>query len=202
MKKKKTTRTIKKTVQKIKIEEAIVVEGRDDEAVVKQAVDGLIIMTHGFGIRKETWELIAKAYDEKGIIILTDPDFSGEEIRRKLSERFPNAKHAYIPRDRATAGDDIGIENARPGDVLKAIENVKTVVEHPKNEVRKEDLIRLGLSGCDGASELRARVAAELGIGMGNSRKFVSMLNGYDIGIEELEKTVRWLNQEKTKARE
>ena len=48
------------TKAKLKIKEAIVVEGRDDTAAVKKAADGLIIETHGFGIKKETWELIKK----------------------------------------------------------------------------------------------------------------------------------------------
>ena len=54
------------------------VEGRDDTAAVKRAAEALIIETHGFGIKKETWNIIKKAYENQGIIILTDPDFSGE----------------------------------------------------------------------------------------------------------------------------
>ena len=49
-------------MEKIKVNEVIIVEGRDDTAAVKQAADGLIIETHGFGIRRQTWELIEKAY--------------------------------------------------------------------------------------------------------------------------------------------
>ena len=49
-------------MEKRKIEEVIVVEGRDDTAAVKRAIDGLTIETHGFGIRRETWALIEKAY--------------------------------------------------------------------------------------------------------------------------------------------
>ena len=52
-------------MEKLKIKEAIVVEGRDDTAVLKQVTDALIIETHGFGIAKTTWELLEKAYKEK-----------------------------------------------------------------------------------------------------------------------------------------
>lgn len=109
-------------MERKKIREAIVVEGRDDENVVSRAYDTLIICTHGFGITGETWALIAKAYEEKGIIVLTDPDFSGEEIRKKLTAKFPDAKQAYMPRGAATKGDDIGVENATPEDVIEAVE--------------------------------------------------------------------------------
>ena len=70
-------------MEKLKIKEAVVVEGRDDTIAVKKAAEALTIETHGFGIKKETWKLIEKAYENQGIIIFTDPDYSGEEIRRK-----------------------------------------------------------------------------------------------------------------------
>ena len=44
--------------EKLKVSRAIVVEGRDDVDVVSRACDALIIPTHGFGITKDTWELI------------------------------------------------------------------------------------------------------------------------------------------------
>ena len=56
-------------MEKLKIKEAIVVEGRDDTAVLKQVTDALIIETHGFGIAKTTWELLEKAYKENGLPI-------------------------------------------------------------------------------------------------------------------------------------
>ena len=42
--------------EKLKVREVIVVEGRDDTNAVLRAVDGLTIETHGFGIKKETWD--------------------------------------------------------------------------------------------------------------------------------------------------
>ena len=59
-------------MEKLKIKEAIVVEGRDDIDAVGKACDTLLIATHFFGITAETWKLIEKEYDEKGIIILRD----------------------------------------------------------------------------------------------------------------------------------
>ena len=54
------------------IKEIIVVEGRDDEAAIKRAIEAETIATHGFGIKAETFKRIEKAYAEKGIIIFTD----------------------------------------------------------------------------------------------------------------------------------
>ncbi len=186
-------------MEKIKIKEAVVVEGRDDIAVVEKVVDTLILATHGFGITKETWALIERAYRNQGIIILTDPDYSGEEIRRKLTERFPEAKHAYLPQNQAIKGDDIGIENAKPEDVMAALSQVKTSAAGAECSVTKEDFVRLGLTGCDGAAERRTAVAEKLGIRMGNSKAVLRLINGFGISLEEVEKAVEWANQRNQK---
>jgi ribonuclease M5 len=176
---------------KKKIKEAIVVEGRDDADVVSRAYDTLIIATHGFGIRSETWQLMEKAYREKGLIVLTDPDHAGEEIRKRILERFPQALQAYMPRAAATAGDDIGVENATPDDVTEAIEKAHSTSETDSaGAIGPEDLYRCGLSGgADSAAE-RERVGAILGIGYGNAKTFIKKLNAFGIKKEELFKAV------------
>ena len=120
------------------IAEVIVVEGRDDTAAIKRAVRAVTIETHGFGISKSTWEKIDRAYTDYGIIVFTDPDHAGEEIRRKIIEKYPEAKQAFLSRDKATEKTknklaenakgirpDIGIENASPEDIREALEKAK-----------------------------------------------------------------------------
>lgn len=177
-------------MDKLVIKEAIVVEGRDDTAVLKQVTDGLIIETHGFGIAKKTWELLEKAYKEKGLIILTDPDFSGEEIRRRLVQKFPESKHAYMPRKKATKKGDIGIENATPEDVRRVLQKVCTLQETPSYTFELSDLDRAGLIGTREAKELRERVGAILGIGYGNGNAMLKKLNSFGISKEDFLKAV------------
>jgi len=175
------------TVSKITINEAIVVEGRDDETAVLRAVDALVIKTHGFGIRKETWNLIDKAYQEKGLIIFTDPDFSGEEIRRRITERYPNARQAYLSKEEALRDDDIGVENASPEAIIRALQLAhSTVLPHRTETVTMEDLSDLGLIGIAGSAERRQQAAAVLGIGYGNGRKFLKELNAFGIDRDVL----------------
>ena len=123
--------------EKIKIKEAIIVEGRDDEARVKQSIDAMIIVTHGFGIKEETWKLIEKAYREKGVIIFTDPDHAGEMIRRKIEKRCPKALHANLSREKARKNKDIGVENASSEDILTAILSAKS----KKNDTQGKSLL-------------------------------------------------------------
>ena len=88
---------------------------------------------------------------------MTDPDSAGERIRQFLSKRFPDAKHAFVPRDEATANDDIGIEQASPESIRKALEKVRTLDWNPSEIFSGADLIRAGLSGAADASERRSQ---------------------------------------------
>ena len=110
------------------IEEIIIVEGRDDTAAIKQSVDAVTIETHGYGIRPDTWDTIAKAHQEKGIIVFTDPDHAGEQIRRRILERFPDAKEAFLDRGLAEKDGDIGIENASPESIRQALQKAHCTI--------------------------------------------------------------------------
>ena len=190
-------------MDKINIEQAIIVEGRDDVTAVSEAVNALIIPTHGFGITAETWGVIAKAYEEKGLIILTDPDHAGEEIRRKLTEKFPEAIQADVSRSEATAADDIGIENAKPETIAEALEKALARAGKEAKAIQAEtiyadmsDLRELGLAGTEGATEMRAEVARALGIGYGNAGAFIKKLKGFGIGLDELKEEIEKIRKE------
>lgn len=167
------------------VKEVIVVEGRDDTAAIKRAVDAETIETHGYGIRRQTWELIETAYHEKGIIIFTDPDFAGNEIRKRLTEQFPDAGQAYLSRKDATKSGDIGIENADPASIIEALEKAHYTLEEKREEFTVQDMAQFGLAGGAQAAEKRDRLGKKLGIGYSNSKQFLKKLNQYGITREE-----------------
>jgi len=174
----------------ITIKEIIVVEGRDDSAAIKRSVNAETIETHGFGIRKEILTQIEKAYLEKGIIIFTDPDFSGEQIRKRLEAYFPKAKHAYLMLSDAEKNGDIGVENAHPDIVIEALKKAKASSEEASETFSYEDIQRLGLVGDENATQKRAEIGKALGIGYGNAKAFLNKLNKYGITMEELNEII------------
>lgn len=109
------------------IKEVLVVEGKMDVVAINKAVEADCIITEGFNLLPKTIKNIRAAYEKRGIIILTDPDSAGERIRTYLTRRFPNAKHAFVPCEEATANDDIGIEQASPEAIRKALAKVRTM---------------------------------------------------------------------------
>lgn len=175
------------------IKEVIIVEGRDDEAAVKKAVDAEVIVTHGYGISKDTYKRIETAYKNKGIIIFTDPDYAGENIRKKLAERFPSSKHAFLSKEEAVKEKDIGIENASVESIVKALQKSHAMILVKREEFSMTDLIKWGMSGNANAAENRDRIGALLGIGYGNAKTFLRRLNNYNISREDFEEAVKSL---------
>ncbi len=181
-----------KAMNKPIIKQVLIVEGRDDTCAVNRAVDAMTIETHGFGMSDEMWQRIDRAYRTTGIIILTDPDRAGENIRTKILERYPDAGQAFLPRDKALKKSNVGVENAKPGDIAEALEkalrNMKSAEEGKgSGNFTAEDMERFGLSGGPGASERRARLGEALGIGYGNGKTFLKRLNAFGITREEFE---------------
>lgn len=190
-------------MEKLRLLETVVVEGRDDEAAVLRAVDAAVISTHGWGLPDGNVERIRAAYERTGIIILTDPDFAGENIRRRLSEQFPDAKHAYLARPEASKRQgervvDIGVENAAPEAIQAALLAARAQVQTgPSAEmVTQADLIALGLAGGSGSTQLREALGKELGIGSCNAKAFARRLAAFGISREEFLAAWRRISQE------
>ncbi|KNF09813.1 ribonuclease M5 [Gottschalkia purinilytica] len=177
------------------IKEIIVVEGRDDIAAVKKAVDAEMIATSGFGITKETLQRIRKAGERRGVIIFTDPDYAGEKIREIVSKNVKNCKHAFLPRDKAIKDDDIGIENASPEDIIEALNMARVESISPSCEFSQLDLIHNGLIGSESSSVKRDILGRILGIGYCNSKQFLKRLNNYGVTREEFAEAIRRLEK-------
>ena len=180
-----------KAMNRPKIKQVLIVEGRDDTCAVNRAVDVMTIETHGFGMSDEMWQRIDRAYRTSGIIILTDPDRAGENIRKKILERYPDAGQAFLPRDKALKKSNVGVENAKPEDIAEAIEKALKNMEsrdgsRGSGDFTAEDMDRFGLSGGPGASERRARLGDALGIGYGNGKTFLKRLNAFGITREDI----------------
>lgn len=170
------------------IQEVIIVEGKDDIARVKSALNCEVIATGGYGFGKKFLSELKKIEKRQGVIIFTDPDYMGKQIRRRLTEALEHPKQAYLSQSKATLKDDIGIENATPEDIRRAIAKAKPIEGEYKETFTKADMIRYGLMGIGDAATRRQKMAEALGIGHGNGKQFLQRLNSFGITVEEFEK--------------
>ena len=178
------------------IKEVIVVEGKDDIQAVKSAVDAEVIATHGFGYGDKFLRELKTIADRKGVIILTDPDFAGEQIRRRISKDLKNCKHAFLPQGKAFKKNDIGIENAKGEDIIEALKKARPIMEEKREIFKKQDLIDLGFIGGENSRNLREKMGDYLGIGYCNSKQFLNRLNHFAITKEEFLKGLEIMEED------
>lgn len=166
----------------MKINEIIVVEGKDDTTRVKMAVECDTIETNGSAINDETVEAIQHAAEVRGVIVLTDPDYPGNKIRKTIEQRVPTAKHAFI--DAAIARNKrgkIGIEHAPVEAIRDALLSVSSPFEHDSETVSKALLVDLGLIMGPHAATKRKDLCRHLRIGYCNGKQLFHRLNAFGI---------------------
>ena len=151
---------------KLRIQEAIVVEGRYDKNTLSQLVDTLILETAGFGIFKnqEPLALLRRAAQTRGLVVLTDSDGAGFVIRNRIKSAIPPRylKHAYIPdvygkeRRKAKPGREgkLGVEGMPPAVLEEVLRKAQATIldeNAPKPfsgpPITKADLCTAGFSG-------------------------------------------------------
>ncbi len=165
----------------VKIKEAIVVEGRYDKNTLSQIVDAPILETSGFGIMKDkqNLNLLRRVAKSRGLIVFTDSDGAGFVIRNFLKGAIPPQymKHAYIPdihgkeKRKASPGKEgkLGVEGMTPEVILKALRHAGATIEGETvsrcyQEITKQDLFALGLSGCAGSDQRRKSLMKKLNL--------------------------------------
>lgn len=162
----------------IKIEEAVIVEGKYDKIKLSNILDALIIETNGFQIYKdkERLKFIRRLALERGIIVITDSDHSGFQIRNYISSGIPKdkIKHIYIPdiygkekrKSEPSKEGKLGVEGMSDKLLSELFE--KADVSYSKAEKRElitnYDLFEAGVSGCPNAKEKKKKLLQSLNL--------------------------------------
>lgn len=163
----------------IRVEQAIVVEGKYDKNTLRQLVDAPIFETEGFSILtdKAKLDLLRRVAEKRGLIILTDPDGAGFVIRNYLKGALPKEKvlHAYVPdifgkeKRKTKAGKEgkLGVEGMDKEILLKALRDCGATVDGEalpahSNPITHTDLFQLGLSGGKDSRQKRQMVYIKL----------------------------------------
>ncbi len=190
-------------MDKIRIDIPIVVEGKYDKNTLLQIIDGTVITTGGFSVfnSKEKRSLILKLAEKNGIILLTDSDGGGAQIRKFLLGILPKEKvyNLYIPKiegkekrkDKASKSGLLGVEGMGREVIEKlfapfakcgGVSQKNTDFE--RKMITKLDFFEDGLSGGADASVKRDTLAAHFNLPSGMSAKALlealNIIAGYD----------------------
>ena len=169
-------------MDKQKLRQAIVVEGKYDQNTLRQLVDTAIFTTNGFTGMKDPalLRLLRQAAQTTGLVILTDSDGAGFLIRNTLKSALPETGvlHAYIPdlpgkeKRKAAPGKEglLGVEGMTPEILLKALRDAGaefadgSTPPPAREPITKQDLFALGLSGGPESAKKRTALLKALSL--------------------------------------
>ena len=161
-------------MEKVRINLPIIVEGRYDKSAMSGFLDATIITTGGFSIfNDKEKQALLRRISTNGVILLTDSDGGGKQIRKFLQGILPPDKihNLFIPkiegkesrkRHKSAAGT-LGVEGMEKDVILRLLTpfiDGEKVVKSTRM-ITKVDFFTDKLTGCDGASENRAWLCRE-----------------------------------------
>lgn len=193
----------------IKINKAVIVEGKYDKIKLSGLIDAVIISTDGFRIFKdrETIELIKTFAELSGIIILTDSDAAGFKIRNYIRSAVgdKNIKNIYIPdiygkekrKAAYSAERKLGVEGMPDELLISLFESAGCEISKPDEfKITKAVLYEDGLTGGSGSAERRRVLKKKLGLPERMSTNaMLGVLNSI-YGYEKYKKTVKDIEEE------
>jgi len=181
-----------------KIQEVIVVEGREDTKRISLALNADTIETNGSAIDKETLMKIKHAQKVRGVIVFTDPDFPGEKIRKTISQHVPGVKHAFLKVSEAKPKfkGSVGIEHASIENIKKALEGLYEEKTGEDPVIEKRFFYERGLIGSKESSYLRDKLGEKLRIGYTNGKQLQNRLQLFGIEKEKVEQVLKEIREE------
>ena len=189
----------------MKIKEAIVVEGNYDKIKLSRIVDTTIIVTDGFMIfkNKSLMKLIGTMADKRGVIVFTDSDRAGFQIRNYIKNVLhgKNVKHAYIPdikgkerrKDKPSKEGFLGVEGISDDIIIEALKNAVTIEDNNIVETRKitkADLCADGLCGMADSHIKRTQFLRKLGLPVRMSSNMMLDVMNSVYGYEEYKRLI------------
>lgn len=162
----------------IKLNQAVIVEGKYDKIKLSSLLDAVIITTDGFAIYKdkEKTELIRTLASTCGIVILTDSDTAGLRIRNHIKGCCKGGKitNVFVPQIKGkekrklnpSAEGYLGVEGISADILRDALLKAGVTAENCDKEdfLTKADMMDDGMTGFPGSAEKRRKVLTALGL--------------------------------------
>ncbi len=180
----------------LKVQQAILVEGKYDAARLANLVEGTILTTDGFRVMKDRalQTMLKRLARAQGLIILTDSDAAGFKIRHFVTG-LVGAEHvlqAYVPAlpgkeaRKETPGKEglLGVEGVPDERILQGLRDALKESPAARNSgnaavpITYTDLYEWGISGTSNSAQKRRELLRRLGLPPRLSKKeLVEVLN-------------------------
>jgi len=172
---------------KLHLNALVVVEGITDVQKLTPFIDAEFVVTNGSALPIETLQFIQETKRRgKEVIVLTDPDFPGEQIRKKLDQSIPGLTHIFLDKQKAIANHKVGVAQADSNYLLQSLKHKITAKPIQKQTITLEDLQTMGLIGEATSVELRMKVLNHFHLGFANGKTMLKRLNLLGITADEV----------------
>ena len=201
----------------IEIDLPIIVEGKYDKALLLGFLKTTVITTDGFGIFKDQNKvLLIKNLSKNGIIVLTDSDNAGKQIRNYLKNIVDENKihNVFIPQIKGkekrktqfSKEGFLGVEGMKKEIILNAFVNAgilsknsngeyKTIKNiSKKSNITNAFLYDLNLSGKPNSKELREKLLLKINYPKNLSLKMLKEVLELNYKTEEIKELVKELS--------
>ncbi|MCQ2408508.1 MAG: DUF4093 domain-containing protein [Oscillospiraceae bacterium] len=161
-----------------KIVPAIIVEGKYDKIRLESFLDAVILVTGGFRIyhNADMLALIRHYAETTGVVILTDADAAGFQIRGYLKGAISHGTvyHVYIPgihgkerRKRQPSAEGLlGVEGVDSETLIAALDRAGVFAAEPRphSEIKPLHLYECGLTGTPDCTARRKALLEAMGL--------------------------------------
>ena len=166
---------------------AIVVEGTGDSSYLSSFINTLFIETNGYDIKAEDLDFLTHL--NKRIIILTDSDQAGEEIRSKLSLSIPNAINIRVNPNKCNKKGKHGVAECEKEEILEKL-NIYLSKDIKERKFRLKDLMSI----TNNKDEIKNIISKKFHLGATNNKEMIKRINIKEISKKDIEKEVSYLN--------
>ena len=165
----------------------LIVEGKEDASYLSNYIASEIIVTNGYELDSS---LISYLKD-KEVIVMTDPDEAGKQIRNRLHVMLNKVHDVEVDISKCIRGKKNGIAECQIDEILCKL--ALFFENNPENyaEITSLDLYELKISE---NSQLRAYVSEKLNLGTCNNKQLLKRMNNTHVKLEVLKDIVNQYN--------
>lgn len=170
-------------LMKYHVDNLIVVEGKEDVCFLSSFIDATYVQTKGYNLCKKDLPFVLEASKRKPVIVFTDPDKAGEEIRDKINDILVNKIDIKVDLDKCTRGAKNGVAECDKEEIIRVLRPYFTKNDK-KYELTLDDFIAVGVDDTDKRNWLCDR----LNLGKCNTKTMVKRANFLHLDKSTLEK--------------
>lgn len=167
----------------------IVVEGKSDINFLSTFLSGKFFSTNGCDINDKKLNLLKKLSNTNQIIVITDPDKKGNEIRNKISNKIDNVVNIILDKEFCKNKNKIGLAESNIGYVLDKIKEKVTLIN---DEISNFDISLTNILQLNKKYNINVKdlISKKYDIEIPTNKTLLKILYLFDFNLDTLEKFI------------